>query len=382
VSSAPRVWMLTSVHPALDSRIFFREAKAASAAGYEVTVLAPDPPASRVDGIDVRRLPGPRGRLGRIVRWPILFAIALRARADIYQIHDPELLPWAVALRLLTRRAVVYDSHEFFSESILRKDWLPVRTRRPIAWLAERVEKNAARVLSAVVVVTPEMAERFRPYQREVVTVMNLPPSTAIRASDAPRDRAAIYVGLISRDRGLGILYETARTVRAELPDFELRVLGTIDWSGLEEQRRRSDDEWAAVGVRFLGNVRNPEVADRLAKAGVGWLPRTPGTALLAWPLKLGEYMVAGLPIVASDMPVQAKVIREADCGTIVAEYSGAAHGAAIAAFLADPQQAREYGQRGLAYASANLTWEAQARHLTDLYARLVRSVRPARGQR
>ena len=367
--------MLTSVHPALDARIFHREARSASEAGYAVTILAPDPPAGQVDGVDLRRLPGPRGRMGRIVRWPILLVIALRARADVYQIHDPELLPWAVVLRLLSRRPVVYDSHEFFAESILTKAWLPRRLRRPISWLADRVEKTAVRLLSAVVVVTPEMADRFRPYQREIVTVMNLPPSSAIRAPKGPRDRAAIYAGLLDGDRGLDILYETARAVRATWPDFELRVLGIVDWSGLDAERRRTDDEWAAAGVRFLGRVPQPEVADQLATASVGWLPMSPfaPSKRLAWPVKLGEYMAAGLPVVASDLPVQAKVIRDAGCGTVVERFSGAEHGAAIVALLADPPHAREVGERGRAYASANLTWEAQAGHLTDLYRRLVR---------
>ena len=369
-----RIWMLTSVHPPLDARIFHREARAAAEAGYRVTILAPDAEEAIVDGVTLRRLPGPPGRLGRVVRWPILLWLAAVGRADLYQIHDPELLPWGLILHLITGRPVIYDAHEYFSESIRSKTWIPARLRRPIAWLAERLEKFIASRLSAVIAVTPEMTSRFERVQKRSVTVMNFPPIPSLPVPPPERLPVAIYAGLMNRERGLDILRDTAANVRRRHPGFELRVLGRVEFDGLPDEQALPPEAWAESGVQFLGAVPQPEVAAQLAAASIGWLPMNPTipSKRLAWPVKLGEYMAAGLPIVASDLPVQAAVIREADCGIVVGSFTAASNAAAIIELLDDPAVAREMGERGRHHALAHLTWESQAAILVGLYEALL----------
>ena len=373
-SARGRIWMLTSVHPGLDARIFYREARSAAERGYDVTVLAPGATGGRVDGVSVRTLRGPGGRAGRLVRWPILFVAALRGRADVYQVHDPELLPWAWLLRLLTRRAVVYDAHEFFPEAILTKQWIPRTIRASVSVLAGWLEKALAGRLSAVIGATPELADRFAAVNRLTVTVMNLPPLLEAGDADEPSGRAVIYAGLMNHERGLDILFATAGLVHARFPDFELRVLGRVDPSGLPQEAARTPEAWAAAGVRFLGSVTQPQVASHLRRSAIGWLPMNPGSPgkRLAWPVKMGEYLAAGIPIVASDLPVQSRVIREASAGIVVGPFTAEAHAEAIMALLEQPALAAEMGRRGRDYARAHLSWESQADVLVRLYDGLI----------
>lgn len=372
--------MLTSVHPALDARIFHREARAAADAGYQVTILAPDAEDGVVDGVNLRRLPGPPGRMGRVVRWPILLWLAAVGGADLYQIHDPELLPWGLVLRLATGRPVIYDAHEYFSESIRSKTWIPGPLRRPVAWLAERLEKGIAGRLSAVIAVTPEMTSRFDRVQRRSVTVMNFPPRPSLPEPPPARGAVAIYAGLMNRERGLDILRETAVIVRRRYPEFELQVLGRVEFDGLPAARALPAEAWEESGVRFLDPVPQPEVAALLSAASVGWLPMNPAipSKRLAWPVKLGEYLAAGLPVVASDLPVQAQVIEEAGCGLVVGSFSPEAHAAAIIRLLDEPAVAREMGERGRRHSLAHLTWESQATILVALYESLIGSPSPS----
>lgn len=374
-----RIWMLTSVHPALDARIFHREARAAVDAGYRVTILAPDAEEGIMDGVALRRLPGPPGRMGRVVRWPILLWLAAFGRADLYQIHDPELLPWALILRFATGRPVIYDAHEFFSESIRSKTWIPGPLRRPVAWVAERLEKGIAGRLSAVIAATPELTSRFERVQRCSVTVMNFPPQSTLPDTPPARREVAIYAGLMNRERGLDILRETAAIVRRRYPSFELQVLGRVEFDGLPAERALPPEAWVKSGVRFLDTIPQPEVAVHLAAASVGWLPMNPAipSKRLAWPVKLGEYMAAGLPIVASDLPVQARVIREAGCGVVVGPFSPEAHAAAIIQLLDEPAIAREMGDRGRRHALVHLAWDSQATSLVALYESLIGSPSP-----
>ncbi len=370
-----RVCVLTSVHPPLDTRVFHRQAKSMAAAGFDVLLVAAGAPNHPVDGVRFAGLPQTGRRLFRPLRWPVVVYRAIRARADVYHFHDPELLPFGLLLRLVTRKAVVYDSHEYLREDILGKHWIPARLRKPVAFLADRVEKWTARRLSAVVTVTEEMQSRFLPYQRRTITVKNLPPLPDLPEPLPERRPIVAYAGLINVERGLDILYETARLVRARVPVAEFHILGTVEWDGLpaaDKARRPAD--WEAMGVRFLGTRPQPEVAAFLAGASVGWLPRSPHVAnnLLAWPNKLVEYMVVSLPIVASDLPLQARVVEEARCGRVVEALSPRAHADAICELLQHPEVAAGLGENGRREAMARYTWEGEAQKLKALYLELA----------
>lgn len=370
-----RVAVLTSVHPPLDTRIFHREAKAARDMGAEVIMLAPGAPAGEVEGIAFRSLPSWGGRAGRPFRWPLLWWKAWRLKADIYHFHDPELLPWGLLLKWVTRKPVVYDSHEYLAEDIITKHWIPARVRKPLARFADWFEKRVAKRLSAVVTVTEDMGERFRPYQPEIAVVRNLPPSSARPRPEGERTANVVYAGLLNAARGLDILYDTARIVHERHPGTRFEMIGNVEWHGIEPAiREKSEAEWKAAGVDFAGTVPFEEVAPRLATASIGWLPRSPHDRnnLLAWPNKLVEYMAAGLPIVASDLPTQAAVIAEAGCGVVVEPLSAEAHAEAICALLEDPERARALGNAGLEASETKFTWEAEAQKLQSLYSRLV----------
>ncbi len=368
----PRICVLTSVHPPFDTRVFHRQAKAARDFGYEVTLVAPGAPRGMFEGIQFKGLPTWGGRAGRPLRWPVLVYKALRARADLYHFHDPELLPWGLLLKWLSRRPVVYDSHEYLREDILGKHWIPAPLRPLVAAMADRMEKFVARRLSAVVAVTEDMADRFRRAQPRTITVQNLPPTGLLPNPLPMREPVIIHAGLMNVERGLGIVAEVARLVRLRHPQAEICLLGPVEWQGLPRGSEAGRRSWE--GVRFEESIPQPEVAAKLAAASIGWLPRDPEVRNnhLAWPTKLVEYMMVGLPVVASDLPTQAAVVREADCGLLAEGLSAQSHAEAICALLDDPARARKLGQNGREVAIERFTWEAQAARLHSLYKSLL----------
>lgn len=371
-----RVCVMTSVHPPFDTRVFHRQAKSLAAGGFRVKLIGPGAPNGEThDGVRFASLPEFGGRAGRPLRWPILMWKALKSRADIYHFHDPELLPWGVLLHWVTRKPVIYDSHEYLREDILGKHWIPAPLRKPVATIANRIEKWSAGRLSGVIAVTDDMADRFRPYRPNVITVKNLPPAPNIDQLPE-RQSVVIYAGLMNSERGLDILFETARLVREQVPEAEFHILGTVEWFGIDQEIvDKTPADWASVGVTFAGSIPQPEVAPRLAAASVGWLPRNPAVAnnLLAWPNKLVEYMVVSLPVVASDLPVQAAVVRDAECGAVVEALNPVAHAAAIVQLLRDPAEIERLGANGKRAALSLYTWEAESQKLQSLYRSLVR---------
>ena len=120
-----KICILSSVHIALDNRVFYREAKSLRRADYDVTLIAIHPRSEIKEGIKIIGLPQfPRWQRPRL--WRRLLQQARAENADLYHFHDPELLlvtPW---LRLLTQKPTIYDVHEVYADFIKVKDYLPV----------------------------------------------------------------------------------------------------------------------------------------------------------------------------------------------------------------------------------------------------------------
>ena len=93
----------------------------------------------------------------------------------------------------------------------------------------------------------------------------------------------------------------------------------------------------------------------------------------LTTPNKLFEAMAAGVPVVASDLPGMADIVRETGCGLLVDPTDPAAIAAALSAILDAPADERAaYGERGLAAAHETYNWESQMALLLAEYSRLT----------
>jgi glycosyltransferase involved in cell wall biosynthesis len=93
----------------------------------------------------------------------------------------------------------------------------------------------------------------------------------------------------------------------------------------------------------------------------------------LTTPNKLFEAMAAGVPVVASDLPGMAGIVRETGCGILCDPTDPAAIAAAIRAILDAPQAERvAYRERSSAAAHGPYSWEAQVEILLAEYGRLT----------
>src|SRR5690606_24059058 len=121
----------------------------------------------------------------------------------------------------------------------------------------------------------------------------------------------------------------------------------------------------------FTGAVPYERVPELLAQADVGVAPfnTAPHPALRAagffWsPLKVYEYMAAGLPVVTADIHPLNQVIRDGLEGALFREGDVAGLARAIGRLLADPQAARAMGERARARVAERYSW---ARHCEAL---------------
>jgi glycosyltransferase involved in cell wall biosynthesis len=364
--AALRVMHLSTVHEARDIRIFEKECRSLVEAGVQVTLFAAEPAPDRPHGVRIRCIP----RRGALTRWmvsvPRAFWEALRTPADLYHLHDPELLPVGVALRVLGRR-VVYDAHEDLPEDIMAKPYLPSVLRPILARVAAVGLEAVARVLSGVVAATPTVATRFG--GRRTVVVRNYPRLGELEglAGRPFRERrgGVLYLGSVSEARGLAEALAAAKVWQATHP-AALTIAGPCFTPGAQALL---DAARGRPGVRILPVQPRNEVRTLLGEAQVGVVALHPTPAFVAsYPIKLFEYMAAGVPVVASDFPLWRTIVDGAKCGLLIDPRDHQALAAAVIWLFDHPDEAEAMGRRGAAAVRDQYRWDIEFPALIGLY--------------
>ncbi|MHC4606620.1 MAG: glycosyltransferase family 4 protein [Planctomycetota bacterium] len=338
-------------------------------AGHDVVLLAPHDHDEETEGVRIRAVPRPRGRLRRMTRTVIhLYREAVRQHADVYHIHDPELIPVGLLLRMGGRK-VVYDIHEDFPRDVLAKGYMPRWLRRAVGLIVGCVEGIACGRFSAVVPATPAIAERLGQRNGRTALVQNFPLVDELASGNGGswtgRERAVAYIGGLGPDRGV---LEMVQAVE-RCPGIRLKLAGRFP-PGEPRNGLKDLKGWGQVDE--LGFVDRPGVRDLLGTVRAGLVVLHPTPAFVrSQPVKLFEYMSAGIPVIASDFPLWRQIVQGSGCGLLVDPSDVNAIGRAIG-YLADhPEEAEEMGRRGRRAVKEQYNWALEEQQLLRLYDRL-----------
>ena len=370
-----RVCILSSVHLALDNRVFYREARSLQRAGYDVTLIAVHGRDEVKDGVQIRGLPDvPRKR--RPLLWRQLLHMAREEAADVYHFHDPELLlvtPW---LRWQTGKPTIYDVHEVYADFIKVKDYMPAWLRYPIAWNFRWLEPRLARLQSALIFADDEIAKTFRTFSGPKTTLFNFPAVSFVQQAAAatrplrPRDPVILYLGGMERNRGTALMIDAFARVRQAAPDARLLLVGHFMPPDLEEEVRQHAERLGVAGALTLtGRVPFEEIGAYLQQAAVGWVSWQPEPKNEKnIPTKLFEYMAYGVPVVSSDLASTRQFVEHGANGLLVPAEDPAAHAAAIIELLEHPEKGVRMGQRGQELVRTRYNWGKMEERLLALY--------------
>jgi len=379
-----RVAILTTVHSALDGRIFHKQAVSLAQAGYDITLFAPlDPHAEaivRQHNIAYMPLRPPGRRMARPLQWLRLMRLLRQNRYDVWHFHDPELLPLAIVWKWLFARQVflIYDVHEDVRKDILSKAWIASYLRKPVSRIATVVERWGMRSCQLVVAAGDSIVERVTASSQRSITVRNYPLlrqeiSVARSAKDGQPVRV-IYPGALTEVRGIRDVVQAMD----ELQDCDVKLLlmGRFYPASFEREIRQI----AGSKVEIHSQVPFDKVPQYLQTSHIGVVcfHSTPAEAG-SLPVKLFEYMQAGLPVIASDFPVWREIIESAGCGLLVEPGPGNAQqiAAAIRRLVNDPDLRQRMGQAGVQAAREKYAWQNEVVPLIAEYERVERILGP-----
>lgn len=360
----------TTVHPREDSRMRDKElASLQQALGQPVALYVQDGKGDEIDrrnGFKIVDTGAVSGRFRRMTigGWRMINAVR-RARPRVAHFHDPELLPWAMILPLFGIK-VVYDIHEDVPQQVLHNHNIPTWAKKPVSALVALVERVSTLLIAGFAPATPVIARRFP--DAKTVVVRNYPLLDEMRVKGAKpvsqRPPSFMYVGTINANRNISRMVEAIGAL--DEPKARLRLAGQFFPAALRDEVERLPgwervdyDEW----------LDREGVADALANVRAGLVVLKPvAHEMVTLPIKLFEYMAAGIPVIASDFPLWREIVEDAECGILVDPEETASIVSAMQWIADNPVEAERMGERGRRAAVARYSWDSEARNLVAFY--------------
>jgi colanic acid/amylovoran biosynthesis glycosyltransferase len=242
--------------------------------------------------------------------------------------------------------------------------------------------RDASRVVTVSDWNVAYLRDRFGPIADRVIRIYNgLDLDRFDYAPPAPEAEGILAVGRLVEKKGLHILIEAVRSLRASGRDVTCRILG----GGPEAANLAAQVMGSGLTgiVRFHGPQPQAEVVRAMRAAAVFACPCIVGRAgdRDGLPTVLLEAMALGTPVVASDVTGIPELVRDGDTGLCVPEGDPEALAAALARMLDDQGLRRRMSEAARALIEREFDGHANAARLRQVFADAVAAqARPLKG--
>lgn len=404
-----KIGMLLKRHFPPDIRVE-KEARALTAAGLEIHLLAysrggSEPLQEKCDSLHIHRIPREVRGLSRpaflwnALRFSFGFydgywdrqieRLACQQAVDVLHVHDLPLVGTALAVGQRLGIPVVADLHENmpaalqigrFSVHPLKRLALGI-FRNEHLW--RRYERRVLPHCARIIVVVPEAAQRLYRYgisEDKIVVVSNTEDETTfpLRQPDPEIVQrylgkwVAIYVGGVGWHRGLDTAIRATSLAAAEIPDLRLVIVGVRKQGERHFLDRLIRSSRAEPYVEVIDWQPFDEVNSFLTASAVCLVPHNDCEhTQTTVPHKLFQAMLAGKPVVVSDVRPLRRIVEESQAGLVFEAGNPASLAQALVRLYRNPELAEQLGRNGAQAASGPYAWHHDARRLVEMYRSL-----------
>ena len=359
-----KICHLTSVHKPEDIRIFHKECSSLARAGYEVNIIAVNCGNYFINNIPVYSVDIKySGRLKRMITVPkAILKKSLELNCDIYHFHDPELIPVGLKLKRKGKK-VIYDVHEDLPRQTLSKQYLKSWLRPTVAKFIEWYENNKSKKFDYIITSTPFIRDRFLKINKNTVDVRNYPvlDKSFIYNNWSDKKNAVCYIGGLEEARGIKEMMEAFRFVNCGF-----FIGGLFDNENIKEEIYNMP---AWEKVNYYGYVNRNEANNIYSDSKIGLVTLHPIINYIdALPVKMFEYMHAGIPVIASNIPLWKEIVEGNNCGVCVNPLQPKEIAEAINYLLTNDEIAEEMGRNGRNAVLNKYNWNIEEKKLLNMY--------------
>lgn len=361
--------------------------RALSQLNYQVDVVTyPVGRAVDIPGVRIIRAANPFGirrvPIGFSIRkllldTTLIYATWAQLRRERYAcIHAVEEAAfWAAWLRERYRVPVLYDMQSSLPEQLINR---PIFRSARIQRFLRACERWLLRHVDAVVSSAGLLPRVASAAPRTIAREWHFPTAPAVATPGAADElrrelaipagaRVVMYTGTFEPYQGLSLLLQAIPRVVQAVPGTVFVLVGG-EGDGAVAVRAQAERIGLNGALRILGRQPRQDIPAYLAMADVLVSPRSYGDNL---PLKVFDYMAAGRPIVATDVPAHRAVLDER-LARLTAP-SGEALASSIVELLLQPSSAAELAEAGRAHAARHFGWYRFVQGVDSIYGAVAR---------
>lgn len=365
-----KICHLTSAHPRFDTRIFIKQC-CSLAQIYNTYLVVADGVGNEVKNqvniLDVGKFNGRRNRMLNAPK--AIFEKAIALDADIYHLHDPELIPIGLKLKKQGKK-VIFDAHEDLPNQIMSKHYLNPIAKKILSLAVNIYERYACAKLDGVVAATPFIRDKFLKINKNSIDINNYPKLEEFNSipKDTLKANQVCYIGGLADVRGI---VEMVQAISLTQNTANLTIAGNFADKNLE-QFVMAMEGWDKVN--FLGYVGRDEIRNTLASSIAGLVVLHPTQSYLdALPVKMFEYMCAGIPVIASDFPLWRSIVNDAQCGKCIDPLNPFEIAKAIDFFHDNPNLVKIMGENGKNAVMEKYNWFIEESKLFTFYENMIK---------
>lgn len=366
--TALKIVHITSAHLHDDIRIFHKECVSLAKNNYDITLLHSGEITDvtikevKIIGINCKA----KNRFSRFYKTVNEIALkAISLNADVYHLHDPELIRIIPKLKKKGAK-IIFDAHENLPKQIATKHWIPALLKPLFAFLSIKIIKYYCKNADGIITVNDLLVQTYKKANPNTIAIHNYPLlQEFVNITDNTNKKTgAVYVGGLMTSRGI-----TEVINAAEINKSKIVLAGKFESESYYNECKLLNG-WQYIDYKnFLNRT---EVAQVLSEASCGLLILHPFESYLeSTPIKLFEYMAAGLPVIASDFDYWKKLLHNIDCVKWVNPHNVNEIATAINLFEEDKINAKKMGENGRKAVLEKYNWEAEEKILITFYKTL-----------
>jgi len=393
-----KILMLTISQIDVDPRIH-KMAHGLAKAGFGVDVMCysenMNTPGVIIEEVSVgfRLMRVPRkGLFTRSFNWiinlmiqPEFYEAGSKTKYDYVHVNDLTTLLTGWMLARIHSTPLIYDAHEMWSENV---EWdgkayvsMSERTRKVVYYLEKFLVAYVDIIISVSQSIVDEFERRYHLVKKPLL-IANFPSLTLLDTMDAgassireicsltDKHFITIYLGAVNELRNI----ENAIIAHRFLPEHCVFVIRGISVEYFQKKYETMAEEMG-IGHRIfcVPQVEREKILSGMIGSDCGYLmsPNMCKNFYWSYPNKFFEYMLAGLPVLASNFPDVSAHIEKERCGMVCDPNSPEEIASAILWLYEHPDEARAMGERGRVGVLSKYNWEAAIVKLIEAYERL-----------
>jgi len=302
-----------------------------------------------------------------------LFIYLLFHKFDLLVANDLDTLLPNYLVSKIKNLPLVYDSHEYFTG-------VPEIQNRPfVKWVWKSIERNIFPHLKYVITVSDLIADQYKTeYDIRPLTVRNCSRECSY-INKFTRDEIGVdddHLLLILQGNGINIDRGGEELIRAVSYAEKTFLLIVGSGDSLDNLKKSVLDLKLGERVRFINSVPWAQLMRYTKSADIGFSldKNSNQNYRFSLPNKLFDYLSAGIPVIAGDLPEVTKIISENKCGIIISEVTPERISEAIMELINNTEKL-SLMKKNASLASEKLTWEKESAKVKTLYERVINGI-------